>query len=461
VLRLKVCFLCAGLWLSASALAQEAPGLELDLSATADVGSVLVCPPVVKVTQSQGSFSGFNAAKVSEKFDAAAHKRLVAAFQKQLEGKVIPAEQSMGAVTQEVNPASIRTAAGLVKLAEATKVGWLVTFEFNKSGALVGSIYDNHGQAAGLPSYVNQAAGISQKHADDMAAFVAKQVIDLTAARQQAEANARAAALAAQEAAKPKEPEVVAPPEDDVALELAVRRNAQVGFRPAAESPRAVAMVGPGGVVRDFRVSGEASAGLAELKNNAVVGFGVGLSLSPLQWFAATAGKRFSGLDVEFHYRRALVFGAVKGGVADGQRCRMDDDDLMVRGTYRVAVANGAMAPRLGLAAGFTQEQTRFACDAEVVSTVWRGADAQLRWRQPLVTTLLSLDVAVGPRFLFASNGTRPGFSIGGEAWLEVKPVSVVFARAGARASRLVAQVQGLDVADTRLFFAVELGAFL
>ena len=95
------------------------------------------------------------------------------------------------------------------------------------------------------------------------------------------------------------------------------------------------------------------------------------------------------------------------------------------------------------------------------MSTTWRGVDAQLRIRQPLFRDLVTLELIGGPRILLPGPlAASPGFSLSAEAWLEVKPVSVLFARAGVRYSRLQAANPTLAAVDSRTFLALELGAF-
>ncbi len=430
--------------------------LELDLSTTADVKSVLILPPIVKVTSSTGGFSGFDTKKVSERFDSAAHKRLVSAFEKQLEGKVIPAELTMGVIVKEgLTPASIRTPAGLERVAKATNVAYIVVTEFNKTGALVGTIYDASGATQGQQSFVNNAAGITPKHADDMASFVSKELANV------AKAAAAAAALAS--AAVVKEPPPPPPAEEEVteAPTEFVTATKKSSFEPDPSKPRFVVTVGPGAVVRSLNVTGDRADSLAELRNNAVVGLGVYAQVSPLQFIAATAGQKWSDLELEVHWRRAFASAQGLSGAYAGQKCSITEDDVQLRGTYRYKVGDGAYLPTVGLGGGFSQERSLIGCALPVVSTTYRGADVQLRVKQPLYQQMVSLDVAIGPRFLIAGPSASPGFSFSGEAWVEFKPISYLFGRAGGRVSRLqVSDNTGLAVVDTRMFFALEVGAF-
>ena len=195
------------------------------------------------------------------------------------------------------------------------------------------------------------------------------------------------------------------------------------------------------------------------MPGNAQAGLGGYLRLLPLQWASATQGRPWSDLELEVHYRRSLV-GAVTVG-ASGASCPLTDDDLQGRVTWRYRFQGSAWAPSLGAGVGLAQEQTTADCSAAVPSLVYRGLDLQLRYRQPLGGDVLSLDLALGPRVLFSGpQAPSPGFSFSGELWLEVKPVSVLFARAGLRVSRLALANDALGFVDVRTFVGGELGAF-
>lgn len=436
----------------------------LDLSETAAVQSLLVVPPIVKVTTKQGgAFAGLNTAKTVEKFDAPGHQKLVAALSKELEGKVIPAETAFGAVVRAgATPASLRTQAGREKLAQATNVAWLVTFDFNKTGALVGTLFDEKGNPAGEPSYVTNAAGLTQKNADDMASFVAKQLIAVADARAKAKAAEEAARLAAIPKAPPP-PETRADDFVDPDEAARLKRKAEAekkAFKADADRSRLSVAVGPGVTFRGLEVGGENAGRLAELRNTPTTGLAVYANVQPLQWFDKTAKSRFSDLEIDVHYRRAIVQAKVTEGPGTGTVCQMTDDDLMVRGTYRIQVAAKPHAPWIGVGGGFSQENTIFACDVALPSSSFRGIDAQLRIRQPIVPAKFALEASVGPRFILGTAGLTPGFSLAGELWAELKPVSVFFGRAGVRVSRLVAANEVASLVDTRTFIGLELGVF-
>jgi hypothetical protein len=437
-----------------SALGQAPLGL--DLSESSEVKSVLVLPPVVRVSAAQGGFVGFNSKKTSERFDVAAHKRLVAAISLELAGKVLPVDATMGFLSrQSVVASQLKLAPVLASLATDTHVDWLVGFEFNKAGALVATVFNAGGVQAGELSTVSNAAGVPQKVADQMAMLVVKQL------NAQAKLKAAADAAALLAVAPPPTSPPLPPPEDDVDAELSTVPTAKA-WAPDPKRVRVVVSVGPGAALRGLELSGDGAASLAELRNNGVVGLGVYAQVKPLELLDATAGRRISDLAIELHYRRAFVRARGVEGAVAGQDCSMTDDDVQVRGSWRFRLGENPMLPSIGLGGGWSQESTKFACALPLVSTTWSGVDAQLRVRQPLYRDVLALDLAWGPRFLLSgADATRAGFSFSGEAWLELKPASVFFARGGARVSRLAAATDTLSVVDTRAFFALEFGAFL
>jgi hypothetical protein len=426
----------------------KAEAIEFDLSSTADVKPVLLLPPIVRVTQSQGGFSGFDTKKTFERFDYAAHKRFVASLQKLLGAKVMAAEATQAALAKEgVTIAMVRTPSGIAKLAASAQVGFVVQLEFSKTQALVATVNDAEGSPKGEPYSVSNAASLTQKNADELASILGKGLIDLSKE-------------------KPAGPPVVEaplpPPEEDV-NDSPPELVAEVpqAFEPDPNKTRAVVAVGVGAVTRSLTVGGSAAAQLAELRNNGVAGVGVYVQLQPLQFIPSLAGKRFSDFEVEVNFRRAFVRATGIEGSSQGTSCSMTDDDLQLRGTYRFKVAESAFAPWVGVGAGWSQERTLFNdCTLPLVSATYGGFDAQLRIRQPLFRNVLALDLAFGPRFLRAGSETSTAVSLSGEAWLEAKPVSVLFVRGGARGSRLSAELPSVSLTETRFFFALEAGAY-
>jgi hypothetical protein len=253
------------------------------------------------------------------------------------------------------------------------------------------------------------------------------------------------------------------PPEDDVTeAPTAFETVSKTSYFEADPSkPRLTVAVGPGAVLRNFDISGSQVASLAQLRSGGIVGLGVYAQFNPLQWFAATSGQRWSDLEFEVNWRHAFVTAKGTGGAVEGQTCSMNDEDLQLRGTFRYKLGDGYL-PSIGVGGGYSKEQTIFQCDLPVITTRFNGVDAQLRIQQPLYRQVVSLDLAVGPRFLFGGPSATPGFSIGGEAWVVARPVSYLFGRVGGRVSRLqISDGTSLAVIDTRMFFALEVGAYL
>lgn len=425
---------------------QAMPEVELDLSSTADVKPVLLLPPIVRVTQNQGGFSGFDSKRSFEKFDYPSHKRFVASLGKELGGKVASSEATQTAIVKEgLTIALARTPAGLSKLAKAASVAFVVLLDFDKTAALVATVHDAEGAPQGEPLRVANAGGLTQKNGDELAALLRPVLLELSKPK---------AAPVDETPLPPPEEEVVDSPPELVA-------PAPKGWSPDPDKTRVVVAVGAGGVLRDLSIGGDSAGQLAELRNSGVAGVGVYAQVQPLQFIPTLSGSRWADLELEVNFRRAFVRATGVEGAAQGTSCSMTDDDLQVRGTYRVKVASSTYAPQVGVGAGWSQERTLFdACALPLVSATYRGVDAQLRVRQPLFRNLLALDLAAGPRFLQGSTDTSTRFSFAGEAWLELKPVSVVFVRAGARASRLSAELPGVSLSETRLFIAAEAGAF-
>jgi hypothetical protein len=444
---LRTIALCASL---TAALASAQGSLELDLSAPADVESVALLPPVTRVTAKQGGFVGFDSKKVTYKWDTAAHARLVEAMTKELGGKVIPADVTQGALAKAgVTAAQAQQPEAQSKLARVLNVSWVVSFEPGANETLVGRIADFEGKSSG-EVIIGSAAGIKAPAAAAMASSLAPKLKALAKARADALAAARAAALPP-------------PVEQVVDQELAppvVTQPAPSPFKPLPGTPRLSVAVGPGFATRGLTVGGEASADLAQLQNGTVVGLGFVVQVHPLHFVEKWREARWADLEAELHYRRAFSHATGTSGSVQGESCDMTEDDVQVRGTWRYRFGDHPYLPRVGVGAGFSQEQTSFACSLPVVSAVYRGVDLQVRVRQPLYRELVALDVSAGPRFLIGGPDATPGFSFSGEAWVEARPWSFLFARGGARLSNLAMSNDGVDVVDTRGFFALEVGAF-
>jgi hypothetical protein len=416
---------------------------------------VLVLPPVMTVLVGKKPFAGIDTRKPVERFELVGHKKLVSAIDARLGGKVLPADIAVGVLAKEnLTAASLDAPGALQKLAETANVEWVVRFTLSKS-VLRAQVVDRTGKAAGTSQSLNEVTTLTDAQATSLAATVVSEL----------EALERARIAALIEAARRAEAEKPPPPEElvDTDLELMKKKtsaDASASWSPSPSRVRAWAAVGPGAVLRDLSLQGDATSQLAELENGAVVGLGVAAQVMPLELFDATAGRAWSQLSIEVHYRRAFVQARGVAGGLENAPCTMTDDDLQLRAGWRYRLGDGYL-PTIGIAGGWSQEQTRFECSLPLVSTTWRGVDAQLRIRQPLFRDVVTLELVGGPRFVLPGPlAATPGFSLSAEAWLEVKPISVLFGRAGARMSRLQAANPTLQATDTRAFFALELGAF-
>lgn len=434
-----------------------APGeAELDLSSAADVKNTLLLPVIVRVTQSQGGFSGFDTKKTFDKFDYASHKKFVASLGKSVDGKVVSAEQTQSLITKEgLTVALAHTPAGIAKIAAAASAPIVVLLEFSKTGALVATIHDAEGTPKGEPVTISNGS-LAQKTADELGQALGAALIALSKERPPEPATPAVAAAQPLPAPEPQTAQVEEELDDPPPME--VNKRAQ-GWSPDPDRTRVVAAVGAGGVTRELTISGPAASQFAQLKNGTVVGIGLYVQVQPLQFLPSMAGKRWSDLEVEFNFRRALVKAKGVEGSSTGTTCAMSDDDFQVRGTYRFKVLDSTYGPQVGVGVGWSQERTIFEnCSLPLVSPTYSGVDAQLRLRQPLFRNLLALDAAFGPRFLVGAGDTS--LSLSGEAWLELKPASVFYVRGGARGARLSAALTDLALAESRFFFAVEAGAF-
>ncbi len=439
-----------------AAAAKPPPEMGLDLSESSEVSGVLVCPPVVRVVTKKAAFAGVDNGKSVEKLDAVSHGRVVTAFEKELSGKVIGQVTAWSVVNRIATAATLKAPETLAKLAETTNVEWVVTFELNKSQVPTAQLFDAKGAAVGAPEVAVGQNAMSDAAAATLAKQISQRIIEI--------ASVKAAALAdAARKAKPIAvvPQIVEQQNDDAELQrLAIARSARKAEPKSLRLMRAEVMVGPGASLRNLNVGGADAARLAELQTQGVFGLGVFAAIAPLQWFDETADKRFSDVQVHVNYRRALVEAKGTQGSIDGRQCQVLEDEVQIRGHARYRFSDAAYATSVGIAGGWSQERSSFSCDFPVVSAVYRGVDVQLSLRQPLYRRWLALEAAVGPRFLRGSETTRPAFSVGGEAWVEVMPYRFLMARVGTRFSRLSAVTDGVTVADTRFFVALEVGAF-
>lgn len=224
---------------------------------------------------------------------------------------------------------------------------------------------------------------------------------------------------------------------------------------------RAVVATGVGASTRSLGVSGEAAGRLAELRNQAAAGLGVYVAVAPLKLVDAWADEPWAEVLVHGHYRKGFVRAAGASPGLEGQVCGVIDDDFQIGGSARYRLGKGYW-PSVGVAAAWSQERAWIGCGLPVASTTARGIDVQLSVEQPVWREYVSLKVLGGPRLLIKGDDAQPqGLSLAGEAWLEAKPVSVLFARAGARLSRnQLVNPEGVGLVDMRVFYALEVGVF-
>jgi hypothetical protein len=438
---------------STSAAAEE---FELDLSPTANVTGVLVLPPVATVVVGKkAAFVGVETRKTVERFDFEAHQKLVQALDTKLGGKVVPAEVAAALLKNSgIGPVQLSRAGVVAQLAKAANVEWVVVSTLTLRRVLTSSLIDLDEKKRGEAFVSVSDLAVSDTEAQTLAAGLIPVLV---------EAQKPVAAAAEAPPAAPAADVAEAKPDADLAdaeLEITKAHDAAKAWAPHRNRMRAMVAVGPGAAFRELSLAGDAAPGLAELSNTGVAGLGVSAQVMPFELLESTAGTTFSQFSLELHYRRAFVKAQGVSGGVEGQPCSMTDDDLQLRAGWRYTF--GPRLPTVGLAAGWSQEQTLFECQLPLLSTTWRGVDAQLRVRQPLGSDLVTLELVGGPRFLLAGPlASSPGFSLAGEAWVEVKPVSVLFIRGGARLSRLQATNATISALDSRAFVALELGAFL
>ncbi len=453
--------LCVG-WvcLAANGWAAFNGDLELDLSSTSDVKNVLLLPPLVQVAVKPSglSFAGVEA-KMVERFDNAGLAKLFPAFSKELSGRVVPVDAAQAVIKKEQIKASQAKQPGtLARAAKAADAAWVVVFEVSKNGTLTATIHDALGESQGTAVVLPQASALKPKDTSAVAAAVVKQLADLSAPKTAPVAEAAPVAL---ESIPPtgSEAEDVA---GDVDAELRRERQSRVlGVKVDHSQVRWVVATGAGASTRSLAVSGEVAARLAELRNQAAPGLGVYVNVAPLKFVEEWAEQPWSELQLFGHYRKGFVRATGASAGLEGQACGVIDDDFQIGGRVGYKLGKGYW-PLVAVGGGWTQERAWIGCGLPVASTTARGIDVQLQVEQPLVVDRLALKVSGGPRFLMKGEDAAPqGLSVAGEAWLEAKPVSVLFARGGARLvrNRLVTP-DGLALVDLRLFYAMEVGVF-
>ncbi len=439
--------------ISSMAHAQE---LGLDLSAESRVKEVVLIPPVYKVTSTEGSFSGFSAAKTVEKLDTVAHKRLVAALEKALgSGKVLSTEATLQALAKEkLSIAALRTPSGMAQLAKATSAAWVIYYGFEK-GVLSASIYTLLGETTGKAAQLQgvQVGGLQPAQADELQKKLAAHLVELTKAKPE-ETTAQL---------PPPPPPAEEEVSGEVESEIARDREKNKGIVESVDlsRPRAVLAVGGGASYRNQLVGGDNRGSLAELRNDSAPGIAVFVQVNPLHFIERFRDAPYSDVFIDANWRRSFVRARGSGSL-DGQSCSVTDDEFQVRGNFRWRL--GGMLPSVGIGAGWAQERAAFVgCDLPVVSAIYRGVDLQVRVKQPIFRDVVSLDVAFGPRVLMTGPlAPKAGVGLAGEAWLEAKPWSLLFVRGGARFFRAVMSDDvGIVTADVRAFFALEAGVHL
>lgn len=450
-----------GVWalvLAASAHAQSS--LELDFSSTSDVKSVLLLPPVVSVAVKPSglSFEGV-AAKMVERFDNAGLKKLSAAFGKELGDRVISVQATLAMISKEQLKAStIHQPANIARAAKAAGAAWVILFEA-KSGTLTAVIYDALGESQGKPVVLPGGAALAPKDTTAAAENVTEQLSALAKAKAPEAPPAPVASSAAAGPSADTGEEVSG--DVDAELQREGAREQVLGISVDRARTRVVVATGVGAGTRTLSVSGDLADRLAELRNQAALGLGVYVSVAPLKFVNAWADARWAEVTVHGHYRKGFVRAAGASPGLQGQACGVIDDDFQVGGAARYRLGEGYF-PSVGVAAAWTQERAWFGCGLPVASTTARGFDVQLSVEQPLWPEHIALKVFLGPRFLVKGAEAAPqGLSLAGEAWVEAKPVSVLFARAGARLTRnRLVTPDGLSLVDVRVFSAVEVGVF-
>ncbi len=413
----------------------------------------VVLTPVVftQVTNKNGGFAGIKNAKSVDKVDSGSLARLVAGMQAELgSASVIPTDATQAALTA-ITASQLKTPEGLKRLATATKAEWAVLFELTRQGSIVARVHSSSGVAIGMPMSVAKAGSLSAPKVKELCKLVAAKLISLS--------SVAPAAVA--------EPAVIEPPpldrevENEIDREMAFEKQRKQDLRDEPRVTRAAVLLSAGTALRSQNLSGAASGHLTSLQSSPALAMGFYVMVAPLQLFDSLQGKRLSDFTVDVHFRRAFLKAKALAGEDEGQTCAITDDAVQYRGSWRIPLGN--MLPSIGLGAGYTQERAVVGCDLPVASAIYRGVDVQLRVRQPLYRDVLALDLTWGPRFLLkGTTASRPDFSWSGEAWLEARPASLLFLRAGGRVFR--AQLndgKGLKVVDLRSFIAAEVGVFL
>lgn len=441
--------------LAASPQSFETMDLGLDLSPEGRVKTVVVAPPLYKGQGAPTGFAGV-ATKLVDKLDFAVNKKLTVALGIKLGAdKVVAADKVQVAISKEgIKAASLRTASGLAQLAQATQASWVVYCETNKSG-LTASIYDGAGKASGKSVTLAgvQVGAISAAQLDKVVTELAAQLVELSKPSKEE--------LQAQAPPPPSDvgPDIAGEVESEIALERARRAEAQAVE--ARTRPRAVLAVGAGTSWGSQRPLGDSAQGLASLEGGASAGLALYAQVSPLAFVPSLADKAWSDVFVDLNYRRSLSrIQGVSAGL-EGTSCPVTDDDFQLRANFRYRLGEGYL-PRVGLGVGWAQERQTVGCALPVASGTYRGVDLQLRALQPIWQQKVGLDFAIGPRFLVPGPQATASVGFAVEAWVEARPVRLVFLRGGGRLFRAaVADGNGLSSIAVRAFLGLEAGVAL
>lgn len=446
------------------ATAQPAPAQPTPAQPTAarvESAKVLVLPVIVRVpVQASGKFSGLGAGALVERFHRASHARFVAAFVEAAgaESRILPATQATRLLEErELGPAQTREPEAMKGLAQAAQVLWVVRLELDKEGSLHARVFGDDGAEFGAEKQQPKARSLSVGVARAAATAI---WADLGPALG-LEALPGAVAPPLVPFDPSSDPGSVAAEAEGTGEGASAAALAAEAPRPPSRArPRGSLLVASGASLRALAIAGPGSEGLARLETGTVAFTGATARIAPLQLFAATADGRWTDVELELRYRRGLARGEVTAGPTAGQPCSVSDDELGARVAWRAKLGEGRW-PWLGAAVGWSAQQTRLRCPAPVPSTEWRGVDVQLRYQQPLVGDLLAFDLSAGPHFGMSGQGNPSApLSFTGEAWIELKPVSLLYVRAGARVAAYRATLNGLSVRDSRTIASVEAGVF-
>lgn len=385
--------------------------------------------------------------------DTDAFHPLHAALKERLGARLVSEEATLKALDEQ-KPKGLAPAA-VAKLAAAVKAERVVWFEAT---------------AAKLDAHVFAAP--SQGATADLT-FAWTKKADLTRARAVVDDLLKAGGAAfLPAAAEPPAAVAVAPqPEaqegtDDVGDER--RRASGEAVQSEAAAPRGplvastvVALAGAGASFRSLRAVSDTP--IVPQSPGAMAGLGFDLAFYPLRQVPSLADGVLADLSVEGYYRLNLAQARVVGGPNDGAICKMSDDELVARASYRYPL--GGRLPRVGAAVGWTSERTMVGeCAAPALNTRYQATELHLKVLQPILGEQLALEVAGGPRFVFSKHAA--GFvnrSFSFEGWVTARPAGVLTLRAGARVTttRLTTWPEGVSVNDVRSFIGLEAGAAL